>query len=159
MNPILKKSLAAIAVVGALASVVAGRESSTPNVVEPVARIDTRLQVNTDIDLAKLEERVHVQNKEGAQVDAFAPRNFSPVVPAQAAAAAGPAKREAPPLPFRYLGKMVEDGKLSVFLANGDESITVRAGQRIGDYRIDRITEAEVRFTYLPMKTQQSLPL
>jgi hypothetical protein len=46
-----------------------------------------------------------------------------------------------------------------VFLANGDESITVKAGQRIGDYRVDKITEAEVRFTYLPLKTQQSLPL
>jgi len=158
MTPMLKKVFISVAVVGALASVVAGRESSTPNVVEPVARIDTRLQVNTDIDLAKLEERAHLQNKEGAQVDAFAPRNFSPVVPPQATAAGKP-KREVPPLPFRYLGKMVEDGKLSVFLANGDESITARAGQRIGDYRIDKITEAEVRFTYLPLKTQQSLPL
>jgi hypothetical protein len=154
MSPILKKTFAAVTVVGALASVVAGRESSTPRVVEPVARIDTRLQApDADIDLAKLEERVD----EGAKVDAFAPRNFSPVIPAQANAA--PAKREAPPLPFRYLGKMVEDGKLSVFLANGDETVTVHAGQRIGDYRVDKITEAEVRFTYLPLKTKQSLPL
>ena len=153
MTPILKKSLAAIAVVGALASVVAGRESATPNVVEPVKRIDTRLQANADIDLAKLQERVD----EGAKTDAFAPRNFSPVIPPQAAGA--PAKAEAPALPFRYLGKMVDDGKLSVFLANGDETITVHAGQRIGDYRVDKITEAEVRFTYLPLKTKQSLPL
>ena len=79
------------------------------------------------------------------------------MVPPQAAAA--PAKREAPPLPFKYLGKMVEDGKLSVFLTNGDESITVHAGERVGDYRVDKITEAEVRFTYLPLKTKQSLPL
>ena len=153
MSPFLKKSFAAIAVVSALASVVAGREKPS-SIVEPVApRVDTRLQVNTDIDLAKLEERVD----EGAKIDAFAPRNFSPVIPAQAAGA--PAKREAPPLPFRYLGKMVEDGKLSVFLANGNESITVRGGERLGDYRIDKITEAEVRFTYLPLKTKQSLPL
>jgi hypothetical protein len=155
MSPILKKSFAAIAVVGALASVVAGREQPS-SIVEPAApRIDTRLQVNADIDLAKLDERA----AEGAKVDAFAPRNFSPVIPPQAGASAGKAKRELPPLPFRYLGKMVEDGKLSVFLANGDESITVKAGQRIGDYRVDKITEAEVRFTYLPLKTQQSLPL
>ena len=154
MSPILKKSLAAIAVVGALASVVAGREAPS-SIVEPAApRVDTRLQANADIDLAKLEERMD----EGAKIDAFAPRNFSPVIPPQAAAGR-PAKPEAPALPFRYLGKMVEDGKLSVFLANGDESITVHAGQRIGDYRIDKITEAEVRFTYLPLKTRQSLPL
>jgi hypothetical protein len=150
----MKKTFAAVTVVGALASVVAGRESATPNVVEPVARIDTRLQVqDADIDLGKLEERVD----EGAKIDAFAPRNFSPVIPPQAGAA--PARPAAPPLPFRYLGKMVEDGKLSVFLANGDESLTVHAGSRIGDYRVDKITEAEIRFTYLPMKTKQSLPL
>ena len=157
MSPLFKKSLAAIAVVGALASVVATGREQPSAVVEPAApRVDTRLQVNADIDLAKLEARID----EGAKVDAFAPRNFSPVVPPQQQqAAAAPAKPEAPALPFKYLGKMVEDGKLSVFLANGDESITVHAGQRIGDYRIDKITEAEVRFTYLPLKTKQSLPL
>ncbi len=152
MKPILKKSLAAIAVVGALASVVAGRERPS-SIVEPVApRADARLQVDAGIDLAKLEARVD----DGATIDAFAPRNFSPIVPPQAAAAAKP---ETPPLPFKYLGKMLEDGKLSVFLANGEESVTVHAGQRIGDYRVDKITEAEVRFTYLPLKTKQVLPL
>ena len=155
MSPILKKSLAAISVVGALASVVAGREKPSSAVVEAAPRVDARLQVNADIDLAKLDARVD----DGAKTDAFAPRNFSPVMPPQAAAGKPDSRPEAPPLPFRYLGKMIEDGKLSVFLANGDESITVHAGSRIGDYRIDKITEAEVRFTYLPLKTKQSLPL
>ena len=155
MSPILKKTLAAVSVVGALASVVATGREQPSAIVEPAApRVDTRLQAQDgDIDLGKLEER----QDEGAKVDAFAPRNFAPVIPPQAAAA--PAKREAPPLPFKYLGKMVEDGKLSVFLTNGDESITVHAGERVGDYRVDKITEAEVRFTYLPLKTKQSLPL
>jgi hypothetical protein len=153
MSPLFKKSFAAITVVGALASVVAGREQPS-SIVEPAApRVDTRLQANADIDLAKLQERID----DGAKTDAFAPRNFSPVIPPQAAQA--PGKPEAPALPFRYLGKMVEDGKLSVFLAKGDESITVHAGDRIDDYRVDKITEAEVRFTYLPLKTKQSLPL
>lgn len=155
MKPIVKKALASVAVVGALASVVAGRENPAPAVVEPVKRVDTRLQLNADIDLSKLDERM----VEGARVDAFAPRNFSPIVPPEAQARAPAQRPEAPPLPFRYLGKIIEDGKVSVFLANGDESISVTDGQRIGDYRIDRITEAEVRFTYLPLKTKQSLPL
>jgi hypothetical protein len=154
MSPLLKKSFAAVAVVSALASVVATGREQPSSIVEPAApRVEAKLQASVDIDLAKLDARID----EGAKVDAFAPRNFSPVVPAEAAAA--PAKPEAPALPFKYIGKMVEDGKLSVFLANGDESITVHAGQRIGDYRVDKITEAEVRFTYLPLKTKQSLPL
>ncbi|HEY5899654.1 MAG TPA: hypothetical protein VIV54_18965 [Burkholderiales bacterium] len=154
MKPIVKKVLAGIAVVSALASVVAGREKPTVVEPQPVARIDTRLQVADDLDLAKLENRVD----EGAKVDAFAPRNFSPIVPAREAHAR-PARPEAPPLPFRYIGKMLDGDKLSVFIANGGESFAVAAGDRIGDYRIESVTEAEIRFTYLPLKTKQSLPL
>lgn len=151
MKPMVKKVIAGLAAVGALASVVAGREQpSFAPVHEP--KVDTRLQVREDIDLAKLEARVD----EGAKIDAFAPKSFSPVVPPQA----GPtAKREAPPLPFRYIGKMVDGGKLAVFLANGAESYTVTEGERVGDYRVDQISDAEIRFTYLPMKAKQTLPL
>ena len=151
MNPTLKKVLAGIAVVSALASVVAGREQpSFAPAHEP--RVDTKLQTREDIDLAKLEARVD----EGAKVDAFAPKNFSPVVPPQA----GPTgKRAAPALPFRYIGKMVDNGRLAVFLQNGADSYTVTEGERVGDYRVDKISEAEIRFTYLPMKTKQTLPL
>jgi hypothetical protein len=147
----VKKVLAGVAVVSALASVVAGREQpSFAPAHEP--KVDTRLQTREDIDLAKLEARVD----EGAKVDAFAPKNFSPTVPPQA----GPtAKREAPALPFRYIGKMVDGGKLAVFLSNGADSFTVTEGERVGDYRVDKISEAEIRFTYLPLKTKQSLPL
>ena len=154
MKPIVKKVLAGIAVVSALASVVAGRELSTPQRTQPVARIDTRLSTVAvdDIDLSKLESRAD----EGAKTDAFAPRNFAPIVPAQAHAAAKPV---APALPFRYIGKMLDGGKLAVFLANGNDSFAVTEGARVGDYRIDKITEAEVVFTYLPLKTKQTLPL
>ena len=151
MKPVVKKVLAGIAVVSALASVVAGREqpSFTP---APAPKVDTRLQTREDIDLAKLEARVD----EGAKVDAFAPKSFSPVVPPQA----GPTgRREAPALPFRYIGKMVDNGRLAVFLQNGADSYTVTEGERVGDYRVDKISEAEIRFTYLPMKTKQTLPL
>ena len=151
MNPTVKKVLAGIAVVSALASVVAGREQpSFAPAHEP--RVDTKLQTREDIDLAKLEARVD----DGAKIDAFAPKNFSPVVPPQA----GPTgKREAPALPFRYIGKMVDNGRLAVFLQNGADSYTVTEGERVGDYRVDKISEAEIRFTYLPMKTKQTLPL
>ena len=152
MKPMVKKVLAGVAVVSALASVVAGRERPAfAPASEP--KVDMRLQVRDDIDLAKLEARVD----EGAKVDAFAPRNFSPVIPPQAAQAA--AKPVAPPLPFRYVGKMLDGDKLAVFLVNGNESLAVAAGERIGEYRVEKITDAEIVFTYLPLKTKQSLPL
>ena len=155
MTPLLKKTLGGIAVVAAVASVVAGREQPSMPVVEPIHRVDTRLQASADIDLSKLEARVGEDSKN----DAFAPRSFAPAAQPQQQAEARPAKREAPPLPFRYVGKMQDAGKLAVFLANGEESIVASAGQTIGQYRVDAITDEEIRFTYLPMKTKQVLPL
>jgi len=152
-TPTVKKVLAGVAAVGALASVVAGREqpSFTP---APEPKVETRLQASEEIDLAKLQARVD----EGAKLDAFAPKNFSPVEQPQATAAAAP-KREAPALPFKYIGRVVDGDKLAVFLQNGNESYSVTEGERVGDYRVDKISDAEIRFTYLPMKTKQTLPL
>jgi len=148
----VKKMLGGIAVVGTLASVVAGHEA--PTVVEPAKpRVDTRLQVRDDIDLSKLEARTD----EGSKVDPFAPRNFGPAAAPEAKAAV--ARPEVPALPFRYIGKMIDNGQLAVFLQKGDESFTAMEGERVGEYRIDKITESEIRFTYLPMKTKQTLPL
>jgi len=157
MKPIVKHVLAGVTVVSALASVVAGRESRTYTPArEPAARIETRLLAVEDIDLAKLEERTQGSDAQDSKVDAFAPRNFSPVVPAQAQAAAKPT---VPPLPFRYIGRMQDGDKLAVFLMNGNDSLAVAAGDRIGDYRVEKVTDAEIVFTYLPMKAKQTLPL
>jgi hypothetical protein len=147
MKRLLKPIGLSIAVLALLASVVAGRERPSVVLAQPAE------QLARSIDLSQLERAAP-----GAAPasDPFAPKSFAPQ---QAQQAAAPAKPEAPALPFRYLGKLIEDGKLSVFLANGAESLTVTAGSRIGDYRVDKVTESEVQFTYLPLKTKQSLPL
>jgi len=145
MKRLLKPFALALAVLGLLASVVAGRER--PTITLEAAR------PAAGIDLSQL-ERAAPGAAPGA--DPFAPKSFAPAQAPQQAARARP---EAPALPFRYLGKLIEDGKLSVFLANGGESLSVAAGDRIGDYRVDKVTESEVQFTYLPLKTKQSLPL
>lgn len=160
MKPILRRILGGVALVGALASVVAGRERPTLDLSPPAQTGAAPAQAGAPfpgLELDKLALRAeHPDARKG--VDPFAPRSFSS--PDEAAHAPGvPHKPVAPPLPFRYLGKMIEDGKLNVFLARGDESLSVRAGQRVGEYRIDKVTDSEIVFTYLPLKTKQSLPL
>jgi len=154
MKPIVKKMLVLIAVVGALASVVAGREQpSYQPARQSAARLDTRAPAAGDIDIAKLEARAD----QGATADAFAPRNFSPIVPAAEAQPQGPAKPTAPPLPFKYLGRMTDGEKLEIFLEQGQEFIAAEPGQRVGNYRIDKVTDDKIVFTYLPLKTKQTL--
>ena len=41
----------------------------------------------------------------------------------------------------------------------GDELLTVAAGQNIGEYRVDQVNEASIAFTYLPLKTKQTMEL
>jgi hypothetical protein len=144
-----------------IASVVTGREQPSQPRVEPAARIDTRLRAasDADLDLAKL-ERPSKDELAAATVDPFSRRSFEPAAPAPGAAAQAPAKPTAPALPFTYLGKLIEDGKLEVFLGRGDDSYSVVAGRKIGsDYRVDKVTETSVTFTYLPLKTKQVLDI
>lgn len=158
MKPFIRKTLFILPAIALLASVVAGREKpSLPEAAGPAARIDTRIE----LDLSKLEGRADGRSSsEGAKSDPFAQKSFAPPEPPARKRAAPPPKPSAPPLPFAYLGKVIEDGKLSVFLARGGENLTVSPGDTIGgEYRVEAVTDSEVRFTYLPLKTKQSLPL
>jgi hypothetical protein len=159
MRPILKHTIAGLAAIGALASVVAGREKPSVEVVEAVARIDTRIaaraQPGDDIDLSRLERRAD----QAVQADPFAARSFAAPAEAPGPQASRREKPTAPPLPFRYIGRLLDGEKLAVFLAQGEESMSVSAGETLGEYRIDKVTEHEVSFTHLPTKTKQSLPL
>lgn len=153
MKPVVRKALVVLAAAGLLASVVAGREKPAADVVEPAARIDTRLRAGEDLDLSKLERPAD----EGAKADLFGNGSFNEGKAAGKAARAE--KSGPPPLPFAYLGKLIEDGKLAVFLSRGGESLSVAQGDTIGEYRVDAVTESEITFTYLPLKAKQKLPL
>ena len=150
----MKKILLILPAAALVASVVAGREKpSLPEFVQPAARLDARVE----LDLSKLENRA---GGEAAKGDPFAQKSFAPPEAKAPEHAAPPPKPTAPPLPFAYLGRVIEDGKLSVVLARGGENLAVSPGDTIGgEYRVDAVTESEIRFTYLPLKTQQSLPL
>jgi hypothetical protein len=146
-----------------IASVVTGRERPSDAVAEPAARIETRIDTQRiaaeDIDLSRLERTEAAQA--APSVDPFSRRSFAPAAPAQGQEAnQAPARPEAPPLPFKYVGKMIDEGKLSVFVSRGDESYTLKPGMKLDtQYRVDKVTEDSVTFTYLPLKKKQELNL
>ncbi len=172
-----KRDLARIALpvvaLGLIASVVVGREKPSEAPQEPVARMNTRIAPaekplsDADLDPARLVRPALEEGKVTADANPFSRRSFEPPQAAAGAAAGAPeapAPPEAPPLPFTYLGKVIEDGKLSVFLARGEDSYSITAGQKRGqkignEYRVDKVTESSVSFTYLPMNTKQTLDI
>lgn len=71
-----------------------------------------------------------------------------------------PPRPMAPPLPFTFLGKMVENGEIVVFLSNADRNIVARTGDIIdGVYKVDSITPTSMTMTYLPLNAKQTLPV
>jgi hypothetical protein len=93
---------------------------------------------------------------ERAQRNLFAARSWQPPPPPPPMAApAAPA--QAPPLPFRYLGRMEDGDDVTVFLLVGNEPRVVRQGDQLPNYRIDEINARGMRLTYLPLDQTQRM--
>lgn len=84
-----------------------------------------------------------------------------PGVPA-APAAAPPALPEGPPpLAFKVLGSLRDEGdRLTLFLQFHDQNLAVRAGDRIaGLYHVEKLDEAAMTVLHLPSNQRQTLGL
>ena len=90
--------------------------------------------------------------------DPFQARSWAPP-PEPEAMRPPPPPPQAPPLPFAYMGKMVDGTTTIVFLANEDRNFIARVGETLdGTYRVERIADNELVVTYLPLKIKQTLP-
>lgn len=115
------------------------------------------------IDLGRLQ-----RNARGAAANAFEVRSWEPPprrpsareLREQQAAAPPPPPPQAPPLPFTYLGRMVDGATTTVFLSEGGRDLVVTTGATVsGRWRLDAAGERALSFTYLPLGQRQSLPL
>lgn len=69
-----------------------------------------------------------------------------------------PPPPSAPPLPFAYMGKMIEDGHLTVFLTKQDRNYVVKAGETLeGMYKVESVTPLMMTLVYLPLNIKQTL--
>jgi hypothetical protein len=90
--------------------------------------------------------------------DPFQARSWEPP-PTTVKRSLPPPPPQAPPLPFAYLGKLVDGEQTTVFLAASDRNYVARAGDTLdGRYRVESIAEDGLALTYLPLGTKQVLP-
>lgn len=69
-----------------------------------------------------------------------------------------PPPPQPPPLPFKYLGRWVDDGEETLFLVQGEQPIPAAVGEVLpGNWRVDEINAGTVVFTYLPLNMQSTL--
>jgi hypothetical protein len=91
--------------------------------------------------------------------NAFEPRSWIPPPPKIKFVPPPPAPLpQAPPLPYTYIGKMMDAGQIVVFLSNQDRNYTVRRGDKLDNlYEVGDIQPTMMMLTYLPLNLQQSL--
>ena len=71
-----------------------------------------------------------------------------------------PPPPQAPPLPFTFMGKLIDDDRVVVFLTNGVRNWVVRAGDTIDDaYRVEAIGDERMTLTYLALQIPQELAI
>jgi hypothetical protein len=101
----------------------------------------------------------HAPRMAGEAGNLFAAHSWQPPAPPPPVAVRAPPP-QAPPLPYRYVGRMEEDGAVVVFLAEGGAETRprlVRQGDQWPNYRVDEITAQGMRLTYLPLNETQRL--
>lgn len=65
-----------------------------------------------------------------------------------------------PPLPFKMLGRYVEDGKPVVFLQHNDQNLVLNIGDIVLDkYKLEEIDSTQITFIYIPTNVKQTLSL
>jgi hypothetical protein len=156
----------AVVVLALLATLGIGREQLVPPAsVEPgppKEPVETKEEL--ELDTGKLVR----PRREGDPRDLFAGRSWAPSPPpVPPVAVAAPVRKPepppppaAPPLPFKYLGRIDDGERTVVFLRRDRKAISVTAGTRVDDaYRVESISESAVEFVYLPLATKQVLNL
>lgn len=92
---------------------------------------------------------------EAADGDAFAPRSWQPPPPKPVVQKMPEPK--APPLPFRYLGKVMENGIVTAFIAQDARTYLAHTGDTVLDYRVEEITPTQMTLVFLPLNEKQTL--
>lgn len=78
--------------------------------------------------------------------------------PSSTASNVPPPPPSAPPLPFAFIGRMIDGNEVTLFLSRNGQQYVVRKNERLDDtYRIEEITSTEATITHLPTNTQQTL--
>lgn len=102
----------------------------------------------------KAQETPLVRDRFEAPVaDLFSSRSWQPPPPAPSK----PPPPKAPPLPFRYLGKVLDEGAVMAFVGQDVRTHLLRAGDLLADYKVEEITPAGMTFVYLPLNEKQRL--
>lgn len=140
----------------------------TAEVVEPSRHAGSRAhadrRVNESLPIEQLGKRKFSAEADDIfTITTWEPRrptvnSAAPIFVPQQIKAPPPITQTAPPLQFKYLGRISDGLETHIFLSQADKNHVAKVGERIADqYRVDRIKDDAIELTYLPLGIKQTL--
>lgn len=121
-------------------------------------KANARQAVKRHQDMMLNIENLSRQKVESPKEDPFVAKLPPPPPPPPPTPPAPPPAPVAPALPFTFMGRMVENDHTTLFLTRQNESYSVKVNDvLVHEYRVDKIDNDQVTFTYLPLNIQQTL--
>lgn len=145
-------------------SVRAKNAAVTQSVASPVSSVTGNPGVSrsraANVDVLSIRRRDDGSGEDDGRL--FASMRWTPPTSAALAAdsSAQPADSppQAPPLPFRVLGRYDEAGQVVVFLQHQEQNLAVRPGDSLlNDYKVESINGSTLTLRYLPLNQVQTL--
>ncbi len=156
-SPLRGHSLVVALAISTLAQALAD-DTTGAGLAQPTTHKQSSTQANVNLDNIQLEKLKRSRDKD-KKVNAFPAKSW--YVPPPAPPPTPPPAPSAPPLPYTFIGKFLEpQGKLTIFLTNGDKVHLVSAGETIDNtYSVDGVENGKLTLTYLPLKIKQYINL
>lgn len=145
-----------------IASVDWGSEA-TLDIAEPVVKDKMTAAIKSKEEAKIVPTNMQwVLEKEAPDLFALAPRVViapKPLIRKPAIVMAMPKpKPTAPALPFVYIGKMLVEGKATVYVSKAGRNYALTGGEVIdGVYNVIHVDQHKVTFQYVPLKIEQEL--
>jgi hypothetical protein len=138
-----------------------------PRAETKVERSGERASLNAPLDVSLLNRAPTSELEESVFAVAKPPPPPPPppapktaTVSAPPVAAEPPPKPSAPPLPFRFLGTMIDRGTTTLFVSQGNQNLSIRTGDAVAElYRLEQINDAGATFVYIPLQERQTLSM
>lgn len=179
MSPLLIRGLLGVALVGTL---VAGYFAPDPqdDAVAPVSRAGMtrssaipaanasiaaapasgarRTGVEGDVEVLAIQPRtLPDESRTVFQIDQRLPAATAPAATADQVELPLPAP-QAPPLPFKVLGRYVDAEKVKIFLQHDGQDLVVQVGDSIADlYQVESLNGGVLTLLYVPLNQKQTL--
>ena len=147
----------------AAAGWLAGEEAPPTEVVQAVrskpAAAARTPQSNLPLDISALDNLKTRSAAERSVDDLFTAHSWAPP-PVVREAPPPPPPPSAPPFPYTYIGKIIQDGVPTVYLARQENNFAVKVGDTLeGNYRVEQINGAAMTLLYLPLNMKQTFPI